>query len=76
MGFISTGDSYNKRSDKALNVLKNIAKIVNDILIASEAYEHYLDDVKELFRRLRGNHITLNRKKRMLVGRKSNPLDM
>ena len=36
MGFISTGDSYNQRSEKALQGLKGIAKIVDDILIASE----------------------------------------
>ena len=31
MGFISTGDSYNQRSDKALQGLKGIANIVDDI---------------------------------------------
>ena len=69
MGFISTGDSYNQRSDKALHGLKNIAKIVDDILIASVTYEQHLEDVKELLKRCKENQITLNRKK-MMLGRK------
>ena len=35
MGFISTGDSYNQRCDKALGDLHGITKIVDDVLITS-----------------------------------------
>ena len=66
MGFISTGESYNQRSDKALKGLNNITKIVDDILIASETYEQHVSDIRELMDRCKANHITLNHKKMML----------
>ena len=69
MGFISTGESYNQRSDKALKGLNNITKIVDDILIASETYEQHVSDIRELMDRCKANHITLNHKK-MMLGRK------
>ena len=67
MGFISTGDSYNQRSDTALKGLKGITKIVDDILIASETYEQHVQFIRELLERCRESHITLNRKKMMLA---------
>ena len=48
MGLISTGDSYNQRSDKALKGLNGITKIVDDILIASETIEQHFKNVQEL----------------------------
>ena len=66
MGFISTGNSYNQRSDKALKGLNGITKIVDDILIASETMEEHYEDIHELLKRCKEKQITLNRKKLML----------
>lgn len=63
MGFISTGDSYNQRSDKALQGLRGIAKIVDDILIASETFESHMEDVQAFLKRCKESNITLNRKR-------------
>ena len=60
MGFISTGDSYNQRSDKALAGLQGITKIVDDILVASETYEQHFEFIQELLRRCKEHIITLN----------------
>ena len=66
MGFISSGDSYNQRCDKALKGLDGIIKIVDDVLIASETYEQHISGIEELLKRCKEHHITLNRKKMML----------
>ena len=66
MGFISAGDSYNQRGDKAMAGLKGITKISDDILIASETFEGHMEDVIDLLKTCRGSNITLNRKKMML----------
>ena len=63
MGFISTGDSYNLRSDKALYGLNGITKIVDDVLIASENFPQHMEDVKALLERCREKNITLNKKR-------------
>ena len=67
MGFISTGDSYNLRSDKALCGLNGITKIVDDVLIASENFPQHMQDVKALLDRCREKNITLNKKKMKLA---------
>ena len=66
MGFISSGDSYNQRCDKALTWLDGIVKIVDDVLIASETYDKHLVDIEEFPKRCKEHHVTLNRKKMML----------
>ena len=58
MGFISTGDSYNQRSDKALKGLGGITKIVDDILIASETIDQHIKDIHELLKRCKEKQIT------------------
>ena len=63
MGFISTGDSYNQRCDKALGGLDGITKIVNDVLIASESFERHAEDIRKLLQRCSESNITLNRKR-------------
>ena len=50
MGFISTGDRYNHRSDKALKELKGITKIVDDVLIASRTYPQHVQQIQELLK--------------------------
>ena len=66
MGLISTGDSYNQRSDKVLQGLNGITKIVDDIIIASETFEGHMNDVKALLQRCKNANITLNKKKMIL----------
>ena len=66
MGFISTGDSYNQRCDKALQGLTGIVKIVDDVLIASETFEEHFQAIKALLQRCADSKITLNKKKMML----------
>ena len=68
MGFISTDDSYNQHSDKALQAVRGIAKIVDDILIASETFEGHIEYMQALLKRNNECNITLNRKKMMLGG--------
>ena len=72
MGFISTGDRYNQKSDKALKRLKGITKIIDDVLIASETYPQHVEYVRELLKRFKEKHITLYRKKMFLRIPKSN----
>ena len=66
MEFISTGDSYNQRWDKALSGLNGITKIVDGVLIASETFETHAKDIQALLERCEKSNITLNRKKMML----------
>ena len=75
MGFISTGDSYNQRCDKALQGLKGTAKIVDDVLIASETFEEHFQGIKALLQRCADFKITLNKKKMMLGSKMSSLLD-
>ena len=74
MGFISTGDSYNQRCDKALQGLKGIVKIVDDVLIASETFEEHFQGIKALLQRCADSKITLNKKK-MMPGRQKVKFD-
>lgn len=46
MGFVSSGDSYNQRCDKALNGLNGIIKILDDVLIDSETYQQHCGDIE------------------------------
>ena len=46
--------------------MKNITKIVDDILIASETHSQHAEDVRNMMLRCEENNITLNPKKMML----------
>ena len=70
MGFISTGDSYNLRSDNALSGLQGITKPVDDVLVASVDAEQHIKDVTALLERCREKNITLNKKKMKLAQNK------
>ena len=70
MGFISTGDSYNLRSDNALSGLQGITKLVDDVLVASVDAEQHIKDVTALLEQCREKNITLNKKKMKLAQNK------
>ena len=63
MGFISTGDSYNWRGDKAIEGLVRTHKVVDDVLIASRSYEEHIQDVRNFFEVCKENQITLSKHK-------------
>ena len=63
MGFISAGDSYNWRGDKAIEGLERTHKIVDDVLIASRSYEEHLEDVHKFLEVCKNNNITLSKQK-------------
>ena len=48
IGFISAGDSYNQRCDKAFDGVNNITKLVDVVLIASKTCEQHVQDITEL----------------------------
>jgi hypothetical protein len=53
MGLINAGDEHNRRGDEALIGLKNVKKIVEDILIYDEDYNTHLKRVKRLYEDVR-----------------------
>ena len=66
IGFVSSRNYYNQRSDKALQGLTGIAKIVDDILIALETFESHMEDVQAFFKGCSESNIALNKKKMVL----------
>jgi len=60
MGFLSTGDSYNYRTDKAFEGLKGIRKIVDDILVQDTDFHDHVLHVRDTLERCREIGITLN----------------
>ena len=67
MGFISTGDSYNWRGDKAIEGLDRTHKIVDDVLIASRTYDEHIRDVRNFLEVCKSNNITLSKVKLQLA---------
>ena len=63
MGLSSTGDEYCRRGDEAVRDLKDVEKVVDDILVHSPTLEQHLDSVRNLLLRCREHGITLNAKK-------------
>ncbi len=64
MGLISAGDEHNRRGDEALEGLKNVKKIVEDVIIYdTEAGPAHEGRVREVLRRCQQAGITLGRKK-------------
>ena len=58
MGFISAGDSYIQRWDRALKGVNGIRKIVEDVLIVSERYYRHKSGVLEFLKRCKDHNIT------------------
>ncbi len=63
MGLISAGDEHNLRGDRALDGIKNVRKVVEDILIYDKDYDEHIERVKQVLERCKENGITLSRKK-------------
>ncbi len=65
MGLSSSGDEYCTRGDAALSGIKDIKKIVDDILIHTKTLPELLEKVRKVFERCPEHQITLSREVRM-----------
>ena len=63
MGLNCSGDEFCKRSDKALNGLEGVMKLIDDILIYAENYEQLFQRAEAVLQRCTEHNITLSRKK-------------
>ena len=63
MGLNSTGDEYNRRGDQAIAGLKNVEKVVDDMLIHSKTLQEHYEDVRKVLIRCREHGISLSREK-------------
>jgi len=63
MGFISTGDAYNLRGDLALDGIRQVRKIVDDILVQDRTLTEHVERVRTVLDRCRQHGISLNPKK-------------
>ena len=63
MGLCSAGDEYNRRGDIALAGLRDVEKVVDDILVHSKDFGRHVNTVLLVLQRCRENGITLSKKK-------------
>ena len=63
MGLNSTGDSYCRRGDIALDGIDNISKVVDDIIIADSSLDDHIARVRSVLERCRQHGITLRPEK-------------
>ena len=63
MGLASAQDEYGRRGDEAIAGLKDMVKVVDDILIFSKSEQAHIDSVIALLERFRKQGITLHAKK-------------
>lgn len=63
MGLSSAGDEHNRRGDEAMLGLKNIEKVVEDVIIFNKDFKDHVSCVEEVLKRCRKHGITLNKKK-------------
>ena len=63
MGLSCTGDEYCRRGDQAFQGIKNLQKVVDDIILYDDNLETHLQNVKKFLQRCRENQITLNPRK-------------
>lgn len=63
MGLNATGDEYNRRGDIAFADLKNIQKVVDDLLIHTKTFSQHVDTIRAVLHRCRDNGITLSKEK-------------
>ena len=63
MGLISAGDEHNRRSDEALTGIKNMQKVVEDIIIFNDDLPSHIESVRQVLQRCAEHGITLNKKK-------------
>ena len=67
MGLSSSSDEYNRRGDLAVEGLKGLSKIVDDVLMFSDMLEDHVAAVRAFFVRCREHGISLNRLKTRLA---------
>ena len=63
MGLSSSSDEYNRRGDLAVEGLKGLSKIVDDVLVFSDTLQEHIEAVRAFFERCRAHGISLNRAK-------------
>ena len=63
MGFISTGDEYNRRGDNALGDIPNLRKVVDDILLYHQDFKSHVEGIVAVLERCRKFKISLNPEK-------------
>ena len=63
MGLNSTGDSYCRRGDIALDGIGNLAKVVDDIIVADTSLDDHITRVRSVLERCRQHGITLRPEK-------------
>ena len=63
MGLISAGDEHNRRGDEALTGIKNMQKVVEDIIIFNDDLPSHIESVRQVLQRCAEHGITLNKKK-------------
>lgn len=60
MGLLSTGDEYNRRGELAITGLKDVEKVVDDMLIHSDTIADHVQSVRKVLTRCRAHGVTLN----------------
>ena len=63
MGYISAGDEFNQRMDKALCDVSNIGKVVDDIIVYDANFSEHVQRLRDILFRCRASGITLSQKK-------------
>ena len=63
MGLNATGDEYCRRGDLAIQGLKCVEKVVDDLLVHSQSLDEHITHVRDLLQRCRETGITLSKKK-------------
>lgn len=67
LGLSSSSDEYNRWGDLAVEGLKGLSKIVDDVLVFSDTLEEHVEAVWAFFQRCREHGISLNRAKTRLA---------
>ena len=60
MGLSSTGDEYCRRGDIAIAGLSNVEKVMDDVIVFDDKFDHHVDRVRALLLRCREHGITLD----------------
>ena len=63
MGYLSAGDEFNLRMDRAFEGVPNCEKVVDDCLIHDGTYEDHLRSVRKVLQKCREHRITMSKKK-------------
>ena len=63
MGLISAGDEHNRRSDDALSGIRNMQKVVEDVILYDKDLSSHVERVRNVLQCCADHGITLHRKK-------------